>query len=126
MAGRGHSGRGGAVILEGVLDAFLRLAGAIALETLALVVWNVGTRPPWNMLRDVRASIRSPRALLAGFVSLSVGLIFVAAATILLVPAVPDPVAHFVPVLIFTFLIALAIEALVGNDLRRLGGGGTR
>jgi hypothetical protein len=108
--------------LDGVLDAFLRLAGTIVLETLALVVWNVGTRPPWNMVRDVRASLRNPRALFAGIVSLAVGLIFVAAAVILLVPAVPNP-SHFVPVEIFTLIVALAIESLVGNDLRRLGGG---
>jgi uncharacterized membrane protein YbhN (UPF0104 family) len=109
--------------LDGVVDAFLRLAGAIVLETLALAVWNIGTRPPANMLRDVRAAARSPRALFTGFISLIVGLIFVAAATILLVPAVPDPVSHFVPVEIFTFLVALGIEFLVGNDLRRLVGG---
>lgn len=101
----------------------MRLAGAIVLETLALVVWNIGTRPPANMLRDVKAAVRSPRALFTGFLSLIVGLIFVAAATILLVPAVPDAVSLFVPVEIFTFLIALTIEFLIGNDLRRLGGG---
>jgi len=56
----------------------------------------------------------------------SVGLIFVAAGTILLIPAIPNPRVYLVPAEIFTFLVALGIEFLIGNDLRRLAGGRTR
>jgi hypothetical protein len=94
----------------------LRLAGAIVLETLALCVWNVGTRPPLAMLRDVARAARSARLLAAGILSAAVGILFVAAATILLLPAVDS--AEFVPVTIYTFVTALAIELLVGVDLR--------
>ncbi len=59
----------------------------------------------------------------AGLVSLLVGLIFVAAGAVLILPAVADPVADFIPLEIFTFIVALLLEHLVGNDLRRLGGG---
>jgi uncharacterized membrane protein YbhN (UPF0104 family) len=103
-----------------VLEVVLRLAGAIALDTLALTVWNVGTRPPGMMLRDIVRGIRRPRILLFGLFCALVGLVFVAAATILLVPAVGDAVSDFVPLEIFTFLTALGIEYLIGNDLRRL------
>jgi hypothetical protein len=106
-----------------VPDAFLRLAGAIALETLALTVWNVGTRSPLALLRDVARAGRNPRKLLEGFISLLIGLIFVAASTILLLPDVPAPSVNLVPLEIFTFLAALSIEYLVGGDLRNLGRG---
>jgi len=100
----------------------LRLVGAIALDTLALAVWNVGTRSPLRLLRDVARAHRNLRALFFGVVSLLIGLIFVAAAAVLILPAVPDPSADFVPLEIFTFLVALGLEYLIGGDLRRIGG----
>lgn len=109
-----------------VVDDFLRIAGAIVLETLALVVWNVGTRSPLQVLRDLRAALGIPRAIFAGFVAFAIGVIFVAAGTILLIPAIPNPRVYLVPAEIFTFLVALGIEFLIGNDLRRLAGGRTR
>jgi hypothetical protein len=94
------------------------LAGAILLETFALAVWNVGTRAPAAVLRDIVRALRNRRAFVTGTLSLIVGLIFVAAATVLLLPAVYDVGADFVPLEIFTFLAALAIEYLIGADLR--------
>jgi uncharacterized membrane protein len=98
---------------------FWRLAGAIALQTLAFVVWNIGTRTPWTMLNDVRRGAREPRALLGGNIALLVGAIFMAAATVLLFPVVA-PDIDLVPVEICTLIVALAVEMLIGNDLRRL------
>jgi hypothetical protein len=98
-----------------------RIAGAIVLETFALAVWNVGTRAPLTVLREAARAFRDRRALFTGAFSLVVGLIFVAAATILLLPAVDDVHAYFVPLMIFTFIIALVIEYVIGNDLRRFG-----
>ena len=106
-----------------VAEGFLRLAGAIVLETLALVVWNVGSRSPVQVIRDIGAVLRQPRALALGFLAFAIGLIFIAAATVLLWPAVPNPRAFLAPVEIFTLLVALGIEFLIGADLRRLAGG---
>lgn len=96
------------------------------LETLALVVWNVGSRSPIGVVRDARKALMKPQAIVAGLLALVVGLIFVAAATVLLLPAVPNPQVYFAPVQICTLLIALAIEFLIGADLRRIAGGRTR
>ncbi len=118
--------RGSAGILEVDLtvftDAFLRVAGAIVLDTLAFVVWNVGTRSPFDLLVAVRGALRRRRSLVAGFVSALVGFIFVTAATVLLLPAIAAPEIDFVPAELFTLLVALALEHLVGNDLRALAG----
>lgn len=102
-----------------ILFFFWRLAGAISLQTLAFVVWNIGTRTPWAVLSDVRRGVRDPRALLGGIVAFAVGAIFMTAATILLFPVVA-PDLDLVPVEICTLIIALAVEMLIGNDLRRL------
>lgn len=85
-------------------------------------MWNVGTRPPLDVIRDMGRGFRSPRALFAGIVTALVGFIFVIAATVLLVPAIPDPAADFAPAEIFTFVVALALEHLIGNDVRALAG----
>ena len=90
------------------------------LETFALTVWNIGTRAPHTVLMDIVRAFRSRQALLAGTMSLLVGLVFVAAATVLILPAIEDIMSDFVPVVIFTFLAALALEYLVGGDLRRV------
>jgi hypothetical protein len=86
-------------------------------------VWNVGTRTPLALLRDIRRAAGELRAIFAGFVSLLVGLIFVAAAAVLILPALANPATDFIPLEIFTFIVALMLEHLVGDDLRRLGGG---
>jgi hypothetical protein len=99
-------------------ETTLRLAGAIVLETLALCVWNVGTRSLQATLGDVMRALRTPRALASGIFSVLVGLVFVSAATILLLPALGEVRGDFVPVAIYTFVAALVIEFMIGNDLR--------
>lgn len=102
--------------------AFLRVAGAIVLETLAFIVWNIGTRSPIGVLRDVRAALGDGRKLFAGIVCTIVGFIFIVAAAILIVPICADPDVDFLPAELFTLLVALAIEHLIGNDVRSLVG----
>jgi len=104
-------------------DVFLRVCGAIVLDTLAFVVWNVGTRSPQEVIAAVRRALFARRSLFAGIVSALVGLIFVTAATVLLLPAIAVPQIDFVPAELFTLLVALALEHLIGNDLRALAGG---
>jgi hypothetical protein len=112
----------GAIELALFTETLGRVAGAIGLDTLAFVVWNVGTRPPLVVLRDMRRAIGDARALFAGVVAAIVGFIFVIAATVLLMPAVADPARDLALVELFTFLVALALEHIVGNDLRALAG----
>jgi hypothetical protein len=100
----------------------LRLAGAIVLESLAFVIWNIGTRSPLAVARDVGASFGDARKMFAGAVSFAIGAIFITAATVLLWPALGDPYVDFLPAELFTLLVALAIEHLIGNDVRALTG----
>jgi len=90
------------------------------LEALAFALWNVGTRSPIAFMRSVAAAFRQPRALLAGTLAALIGFIFIAAATVLVLPAIVDVDVEFIPIELGTLLVALALEQLVGNDLRRL------
>ncbi|GAC1302221.1 MAG: hypothetical protein NVSMB19_11300 [Vulcanimicrobiaceae bacterium] len=111
-----------AIDLAVFIDTLVRVAGAIGLDTLAFVVWNVGTRPPLAAWREVRRAVATRRGLLAGCVAAVVGAIFVVAASVLLLPAVANPPRDLAFVELFAFLVALALEHIVGDDLRALGG----
>jgi hypothetical protein len=97
------------------------VGGAIVLDALAFIVWNVGTRSPLAVLAAVRRAFGNRRSLFAGTVAAIVGFIFIVAGTILLEPAIVAP-DDFVPSELFTLLVALALEHLVGNDVRALAG----
>jgi hypothetical protein len=101
-----------------VAEIFFRLAGAIMLETLAFAAWNIGTRSPTAAVRDMVKAARNLRVLASGVAAFVVGLIFIVAATVLLIPAV-YPV-DLVPIAIGILLVALVLELLIGNDLRLL------
>ena len=90
------------------------------MATLALVVWNIGTRSPLDLVRDIRLSLKRPRAIFTGLVCFAVGMIFVAAATILLIPTLPRAEVELVPAEILMFLVALVLEHLIGPQLRNL------
>ena len=72
------------------------------------------------VLRDARAALPDGRKLFAGVVSALVGFIFISAATVLLLPVLAAPDIDFLPAELFTLLVALAIEHLIGNDVRGL------
>lgn len=102
-------------------EAFLRLVGAIVLDTLAFSIWNIGTRSPAAVLRDARRRIGERRSLASGALRFLIGAVFVAAGTVLVVPAVANPPVDFAPTELFAFLVALALEHLVGEDVRLFG-----
>lgn len=108
----------GAIELALFGQILARVAGAIALDTLAFVVWNVGTRPPLAVVRDIRRGFGSPRILARGTLVALVGAILVVAACVLVAPAIRGASEFSAGVGLFIVIVALALEALVGEDLR--------
>ncbi len=96
----------------------LRFALAIIFDALAFVVWDVGTRPPLRLARDVARGARSSRSLVRGLVRFVIGVVLLILAGYIARPAMPTMRA-------FTFIetgmliAALLVEQLIGNDLRR-------
>ncbi|BDE05733.1 hypothetical protein WPS_10090 [Vulcanimicrobium alpinum] len=95
-----------------------RFAASIVLNALAFIVWDVGTRPPLRLLRDVAGGVRTPRLLLTGLLRFAAGAGLLVAAGVIARPGMPSQRA-------FTFIetgmliAALLIETLIGADLRR-------
>ncbi len=86
-------------------------------------MWNVGTRSPLALARDIQRAARAPRTIFLGLIAFAVGLIFVIAALVLVLPAIVDFDTDLWVTLVLMFLVALAIELLIGPDLRRLATG---
>ncbi len=93
---------------------------AIVLDTLALSIWNIGTRSPARLARDVIARFRERGPLVAAIVRTVIGAIFVTAGIVALVPVIADMQDDLAPTELFTLLVALALEHVVGPDLRGL------
>jgi hypothetical protein len=96
----------------------LRFALAIVCNALAFVVWDVGTRPPRELVRDVVRGARVPAVLARGLLRFVAGSALLFAALVIARPGIPSLRA-------FTFIetgmliAALLVETLVGPDLRR-------
>ena len=110
------------IALESFVELAARVAGAIVLDALAFIVWNVGTRTPLALLADLRKGLNDRRVLGIGIVSAIVGFVFIMAATVVLFPAIANPVRDLSVFELLTFLVALLVEVLVGDDVRRLVG----
>lgn len=96
-----------------------RLAIAIVLDALALTIWDVGTRPPSQLVRDVTRGGRRPRSLAAGLIRFLAGAGLLILAGVIARPVIPSK-AVFTIVETGSLLVALLVEALIGPDLRRL------
>ena len=96
----------------------LRFALAIVFDALAFTIWDVGTRPPLRLMRDVADGVRVPRVLAQGVLRFLVGIGLLYLAALVARPAMPTMRAF---TLIETGMIvaALLVEQLVGPDLRR-------
>ncbi len=121
MAGRRRARP--AVDLTPFAEGALRIGGATLLETLALVIWNIGTRSPLRVARDMWAGLVRRRALFSSAVRVVVGVIFFVAACVTLLPAIDDATRDLLPIELLTVVVALAIERLVGDDLRAFAAG---
>jgi hypothetical protein len=102
------------------LDAFSRVAAATILDTLAFVAWQVSSRSPVRVVEDALRSLRNGRDFVAGVASAVIGAGCVVAAVLLLFPALPDPPRDFATFELATLLVALGLDFLIGDDLRRL------
>jgi hypothetical protein len=97
---------------------FLRFAIAIVFDALAFTVWDVGTRPPMTLVRDIVRGARVARSLGFGIVRFLIGFALLILAAIVAKPAIPT-LRAFTFVETGMLIAALLVEQLVGPDLRR-------
>jgi hypothetical protein len=97
---------------------FIRFATAIVFDALAFVVWDVGTRPPLQLVRDVVRGARIPTILVRGLLRFLTGLLLLFLAAFIVRPGVPT-LRVFTLVETGMLIAALLVENLIGPDLRR-------
>ena len=68
---RRHAHQRRRAVISGVV--VLRFALAIVFDALAFTIWDVGTRPPLRLIRDVVRGVRVPRVLASGLVRFLIG-----------------------------------------------------
>ena len=97
---------------------FLRFATAIVFDALAFVIWDVGTRPPLQLIRDVTRGARIPAVVVRGSLRFLTGFGLLFLAAFIMRPGVPT-LRAFTLVETGMLIAALLVENLVGPDLRR-------
>jgi hypothetical protein len=105
------AGRSGTLI-----DTALRIAAAILVDTLAFIVWNLASRSPAQVFRDLVRGFRRPGTLVRGIVSFLVGVLLIVGSTSILVP-LALPVHALVVLMTWTVVTGLLVEQIVGPDL---------
>jgi hypothetical protein len=98
--------------------AVVRFALAIVFDALAFTIWDIGTRPPLRLARDVAGGVRVPRVLVRGLVRFLIGFGLLILAALIARPAMPTARA-FTLIETGMLVAALIVEQLVGPDLRR-------
>lgn len=95
----------------------MRLATTIALYAIGFAIWNVGTRPPLQLVRDIGNGFRNGSILRRGMFQFIGGVFAIGIGSFVMAPAIAH--THDEPVLAsLTVLTALIVEQLVGPDLR--------
>lgn len=100
--------------------AILRFVFAIVFDALAFTIWDVGTRPPMRLIRDVARGARNRRALARGCLRFAIGLALLILAALIARPAMPTMRA-FTVIETGMLIAALLVESLIGTDLRASG-----
>lgn len=104
-----------------VFDIFTRLAGAILCAALALTLWNLTARSPMQVARDIVAGARNGRSFAYGLLRFAGGTFLAVVALGLVVSVLSIATLRLFSLFsIGAFISALAVEALIGDDLRRL------
>jgi hypothetical protein len=99
-------------------ELVLRFAIAIVFNALAFIVWDVGTRPPLQLARDIARGARVPAVFLRGVMRFATGFALLLLAAVIARPGMPT-LRAFTLIETGMLIAALLVEALVGPDLRR-------
>ncbi len=100
-----------------IAEVALRFALAIAFDALAFIVWDIGTRPPFQLARDLARGARRPACSRAGCCGCSPGCALLVAGFVVARPGF-STVRSFMLIQTGMLIAALIVESLIGTDLR--------
>ncbi|MDQ2871830.1 MAG: hypothetical protein M3R35_01730 [Candidatus Eremiobacteraeota bacterium] len=105
-----------------VFDAFSRLVAVSLLWVLSLTLWDIGRHPPVRLVGQTLRRRPQGASVLPGVLRFALGLIAAFVALRLLGGALVFESRLFSAYAIGTFLAALAVDLLIGDDLRQIVG----
>ena len=104
----------------GFLELFARLGAAMLCASIALIIWDVGTRSPGQVIADALAGARTLPNFVRGMLRFVIGLGLISVSVVLVLNALPDNEApRYTIYQTGIFLAALAVELLIGEEVRR-------
>jgi hypothetical protein len=98
----------------------LRLGAAIVADAGAFMLWNLASRSPARLARDVAGGLSRPAVALRAIARFFTGLLLLAAGAALVLPLTIQ-VRTFTVLETWTVLTGLLVEQLIGADLRTRG-----
>ena len=81
------------------------------------MVWNLASRSPAQLVRDIGTGVRRPGSAAAGITRAIAGILLLAAGAVVLLPLVLGSRTYLI-LETWAVLTGLLVEQLVGNDLR--------
>ncbi len=100
-----------------IAEVALRFALAIACDALAFIVWDIGTRPPYQLASDLARGARYPGVLVRGILRLLAGCALLVAGFVVARPGF-STVRSFMLIQTGMLIAALIVESLIGTDVR--------
>jgi hypothetical protein len=98
-------------------EAVLRLAAAIVVDACAFLLWNLASRSPARLARDLTGGISRPASALSGVARGAGGLFLLAAGATLLLPLALASRTYLI-LETWTLLTGLLVEQMIGPDLQ--------
>jgi hypothetical protein len=95
----------------------LRVAAAIIVDAGAFFFWDLASRSPLNLARDLAAGASKPASALRGLARFTGGLLLLVAGAVLVLPLAIQ-VRTFTVLEIWTVLTGLLVEQLIGSGTR--------
>lgn len=90
---------------------------AIVIDACAFALWNLASRSPAQLARDIAGGIRRPRSIAAGFGRVLGGLALLGAGAVLLLPLVLGSQTYAI-LETWAVLTGLLVEQVIGTSLR--------
>jgi hypothetical protein len=95
----------------------VRIAAAIVVDAGAFIIWDLASRSPLRLVRDLGTGLTRPGTAVAGFARVLGGVLLLATGAVLLLPLAIGSRTYLI-LETWAVLTGLLVEQVLGTDLR--------